>query len=125
MAPLAERSLEDAVDRFEAACDGRIIYIGLEWKATLIGAVKEIETATIKHRSNVEDYKISQNLVDEFIKAYKIYNLKFQAGLTSKIDLIQQINRLNETKRTSLIHRSKYWKSFLFLTEGLGINWLD
>ena len=33
MAPLAERSLEDAVDRFEAACDGRIIYIGFEWKA--------------------------------------------------------------------------------------------
>ena len=99
--------------------------IDLEWKTTLLKAVKEIETATIKHRSNVEDYKISQNLVDEFIKAYKISNLKFQAGLTSKIDLIQQIDRLNETKRTSLIHRSKYWKSFLFLTEGLGINWLD
>ena len=99
--------------------------IDLEWKASLLQAVKEIETATINHRSNVEDYKISQNLVDEFIKTYKISNLKFQAGLTSKIDLIQQINRLNESKRKSLIHRSKYWKSFLFLTEGLGINWLD
>ena len=56
MAPLAERSLEDAADRFEAACDGRIIYIGLEWKATLIGAVKEIETATINHQSSANDF---------------------------------------------------------------------
>ena len=105
--------------------DASLKMIDLEWKASLFQAVKEIETATINHRSNEEDYKISQNLVDEFIKAHEISNLKFQAGLTSKIDLIQQINRLNEIKRESLSHRSKCWKSFLFLTEGLGINWLD
>ena len=99
--------------------------ISLEWKTSLLQAVKEIETATINHRSNVEDYKISQNLVDEFMKAHEIFNLKHKAGLISKIDLIQQINRLNETKRRSLSYRSKYWKSFLFLSEGLGINWLE
>ena len=43
--------------------------IDLEWKASLLRAVKEIETATINHRSNVEDFKISKNLVDEFIKS--------------------------------------------------------
>lgn len=99
--------------------------IDLEWKASLLRAVKEIETATINHQSNVEDFKISQNLVDEFIKAYQISDLKFQAGLISRIDLIQEMNRLNESKRTSLNYRSNYWKSFLILSEGLGINWLD
>ena len=99
--------------------------IDLEWKASLLRAVKEIETATINHQSNVEDFKISQNLVDEFIKAYEISDLKFQAGLISRIDLIQEMNRLNESKRTSLNYRSNYWKSFLILSERLGINWLD
>jgi outer membrane protein TolC len=99
--------------------------IGLEWKATLIGAVKEIETATIKHQSSANDFKISQNLVDEFMKSYEISDQKFQAGLISKIDFIQDVNRLNESKRTSLNYRNNYWKSFLILSEGLGINWLE
>ena len=99
--------------------------IDLEWKASLLRAVKEIETATINHQSNVEDFKISRNLVDEFTKIYEIFDLKFQAGLISRIDLIQEMNRLNESKRTSLNYRSNYWKSFLILSEGLGINWLD
>jgi len=99
--------------------------IDLEWKASLLRAVREIESATIKHQSNVKDFNISQNLVDEFIKAYQISDLKFQAGLISRIDLIQEMNRLNESKRTSLNYRSNYWKSFLILSERLGINWLD
>ena len=99
--------------------------IGLEWKATLIGAVKEIETATINHQSSANDFKISQNLVDEFLKSYEISDQKFKAGLISRIDFIQEVNRLNESKRTSLNYRNNYWKSFLILSEGLGINWLE
>ena len=99
--------------------------IGLEWKATLIGAVKEIETATINHQSSANDFKISQNLVDEFMKSYEISDQKFQAGLISRIDFIQDVNGLNESKRTSLNYRNNYWKSFLILSEGLGINWLE
>ena len=63
MAPLAERSLEDAVDRFEAACDGRIIYIGLPWKAfeDFLAALNDY-WESIKGRSLPEsvEYEISK-----------------------------------------------------------------
>ena len=95
----------------------------LEWKETILNAIKEVELSLITHKSFSEDLKISQNLEDEYFKLVKLTNYKFEAGLLSKIDLLKKINTAVQAKRKANAAKLNCFFSFLNLAMSLGVNW--
>lgn len=95
----------------------------LEWKNTVLKAVQEIESSLIIHQSLSEDLKIAQNLESKYSQIEKLTANKFNSGLVSKIDLLENISASIEAKRETSASKLNYIFSFFNLSKSLGINW--
>ena len=95
----------------------------LEWKDTILQAIMEIETSMIMYNSLSEDLKILQNLVHENSKLVQLNENKFNAGLLSKMKLLEKVNDFEQSKRKANAAKLVCFLSFLNLSMNLGINW--
>ena len=75
--------------------------------------------STIGFETNKFNNLISKkiNLLDNNVDL-QLISVKF------KLD-IKEISLFLETTNPQINYRNNYWKSFLILSEGLGINWLE
>ena len=96
----------------------------LEWKETILNAIKEIEIATINHYSALKDLKISQNIQNENLKLLKISEIKFDTGLISKIELQNNQIHYEQTRRNTLFFKMRCFDTFFDLSKSLGLNWV-
>ncbi len=95
----------------------------LEWKKTILNAVRDIESALINHQSLIENLAISENLKEEQFKVYKLTEHKYHAGLISKIDLLKKYNEYEQARRNAISIKLSSFLSFIQLAKSLGINW--
>ena len=96
----------------------------LEWKETILNAIKEIEIATINHYSAIKDLRISQNIQNESLKLLKISEIKFNTGLISKIELQNNQIHYEQTRRNTLFFKMRCFDTFFDLSKSLGLNWV-
>jgi len=97
----------------------------MEWKAVILRAVEEIETAKLIQLSTLENFDILNDVVNQFTELYQIEEQKYTVGLTSKAQLLANQIKLTIKKRRALKSRYNLWVSYLNLGKSLGISWLE
>ena len=97
----------------------------LEWKSTILNAVKNIETSLISYNSTIENWSISNNIANEYTKLVTLNKQKYNVGILSKIDLLKSINvNITMIRKASAVKLSCFY-TFLDLSKNLGINWAN
>ena len=97
----------------------------LEWKSTILNAVKDIETSLISYNSTIENWGISNNIANEYTKLVTLNKQKYNVGILSKIDLLKSINvNITKIRKASAVKLSCFY-TFLDLSKNLGINWAN